>query len=175
MRRLGNSSIRGIQNAPLLMYGKRILDYAITDLTSGYHRIRVAKRTETTWTVGRFRGFSVPTTTRFVTPTQRLNQIEFIGDSETVGYGIESGKRTCTSDEIKAFTNTNVAFGPLVANNFQADYQINAISGKGLVRNYNGDAPTMPFPAYYDRQIIGVKKKTPFQKNEVFRYIIHAL
>jgi len=33
---------------------------------------------------------------------------------------------------------------PLVARRFDADYQVNAISGRGLVRNYDGFAPEAP-------------------------------
>ena len=39
-----------------------------------------------------------------------------------------------------ATTQTQLAFGPLTAKHFDADYRVNAISGRGIVRNYNGSA-----------------------------------
>jgi lysophospholipase L1-like esterase len=68
----------------------------------------------------------------------RTRQIEFIGDSFTVGYGNTSPKRECTTDEVWATTDTSQAFGPLTAKAYNADYQINAFSGRGVVRNYDG-------------------------------------
>jgi lysophospholipase L1-like esterase len=78
-------------------------------------------------------------------PAPRARQIEFIGDSYTVGYGNTSPKQQCTRDEVWATTDTSQAFGPLTAKHYDADYQINAISGRGMVRNYGGFiADTLP-------------------------------
>lgn len=44
-----------------------------------------------------------------------------------------------------ATTDTSQAFGALIASHYNADDQINAISGRGIVRNYNGfAADTLP-------------------------------
>ena len=90
-------------------------------------------------------------------PPARTRQIEFIGDSWTVGYGNTSAKRTCTKDEIWATTDTSQAFGPLTAKHFDADYQINAYSGRGVVRNYDGVAPGVPLPALYPYELFDRK------------------
>ncbi len=79
---------------------------------------------------------------------KRTRTIEFIGDSYTVGYGNTSPKRQCTQAEIHDTTDTSQAFGPIVAKHYDADYQINAISGHGIVRNYGG-APGDPVPVAY--------------------------
>jgi len=81
-------------------------------------------------------------------PVPRARQIEFIGDSYTVGYGNTSPKRQCTQAEIHDTTDTSQAFGPLTAKKYSADYQINAISGHGIVRNYGG-SPGAPVPDAY--------------------------
>jgi lysophospholipase L1-like esterase len=81
-------------------------------------------------------------------PPARARQIEFIGDSYTVGYGNMSDKRQCTPDELHATTNTQKAYGPMTAKAFKADYQINAFSGRGIVRNYDGFAGD-PLPALH--------------------------
>ncbi len=81
-------------------------------------------------------------------PAARARQIEFIGDSYTAGYGNTSPKRQCTQAEIHDTTDTSQAFGPITAKHYDADYQINAISGHGIVRNYGG-APGTPVPLAY--------------------------
>jgi lysophospholipase L1-like esterase len=74
--------------------------------------------------------------------------MEFIGDSHTVGYGNTSHSRDCTEDEVWATTDTSQAFGPKIAKHYAADYQINAISGRGIVRNYDGSDGD-PLPVAY--------------------------
>nr|WP_247599678.1 SGNH/GDSL hydrolase family protein [Sphingomonas sp. PAMC26645] len=75
----------------------------------------------------------------------RARQIEFIGDSHTVGYGNVSTKRDCTEAEVWATTDTSQAMPALAARRYGADYQVNTISGRGIVRNYNGmAADTLP-------------------------------
>ena len=59
-----------------------------------------------------------------------------------------SGKRQCTPDELHATTDTSQAYGPMTAKVFNADYQINAFSGRGIVRNYDGFAGD-PLPALH--------------------------
>ncbi len=101
----------------------------------GPHTIRVEKRSETQYATGHFQGFlAAPATPLPV----RSRQIEFIGDSLTVGYGNTSAFTQCTPDEIFETTDAQESFGVLTAKHFNADYQINAFSGLGMVRNYDG-------------------------------------
>src|SRR5207302_9696193 len=60
------------------------------------------------------------------------------GDSHTVGCGDLSTSRSCTNDEVWAKTDNTSAFGPALAHEFEAEYQVIALSGRGVVRNYNG-------------------------------------
>jgi lysophospholipase L1-like esterase len=103
------------------------------------HTIRAEKLTEAAWTSAQFTGFFVsdPAAVR-AAPAALPREIEFIGDSYTVGYGNTSRTRDCPGEQVWATTNTQLAFGPLTAKHFGADYRINAISGRGVVRNYNG-------------------------------------
>jgi lysophospholipase L1-like esterase len=115
------------------------------------HRVRVEKRSETQYAMGRFFGFiGVP-----AEPLEaRARQIEFIGDSLTVGYGNTSAFSQCTPEQIFETTNSQQGFGPLTAKHFDADYQINAFSGLGMVRNYDGrEHPKYHMPMLYDRTI----------------------
>ena len=60
--------------------------------------------------------------------------IEFIGDSLTAGYGTDSasGAEPYTPET----QNCNLAYGCYVARYFEADYNLVAHSGQGMVRNY---------------------------------------
>jgi hypothetical protein len=69
------------------------------------------------------------------------------------GYGVRSETRECTKEEVRLRTDTQAAYPALVARRFDADYQVNAISGRGLVRNYGGETPEIPLPAVYARTL----------------------
>lgn len=117
-------------------------DYRVSGLRDELHSVWLKKFSENQGAPAAFNGFFVapgevePGPHPHFLPSDR--QIEFIGDSYTVGYGNTSGKRQCTKDEIWATTDTSQAFGPLTAEHYGADYQINAFSGRGMVRNYGG-------------------------------------
>lgn len=122
--------------------------YRLAGLGAGAHTIRVEVATESQPAPDSFDGFAIPPSVEPLPAPRETRQIEFIGDSHTVGYGNTSSKRVCTADEIWADTDTSAAFGPITAKHFHADYQINAISGRGIVRNYNGGAGDT-IPAVY--------------------------
>lgn len=92
---------------------------------------------------------------------RRTRQIEFIGDSHTVGYGVTSPRRACSPAEIRAATDTSRGFGAMLGKAYGADYQVNAISGRGVVRNYDGfAAPKLPeaYPyVLFDRAVRAVE------------------
>src|SRR5205085_1653153 len=79
----------------------------------------------------------------------RRRQIEFVGDSSMTGYGDRSQSRVCTGDGIRASTDTQQGYAALTAKHFDADYQINAYSGRGMVRNYGGVEPDKTLPQLY--------------------------
>jgi len=122
----------------------------IGGLAGGEHVVRLEKLTESQSGGGRFVGFFPVTGTLLPSPA-RARQIEFIGDSFTVGYGNTSRTRTCTEREVHDTTDTQQAFGPLLARRLDADYRIHAYSGFGVVRNYNGTSRDLSLPAIYHR------------------------
>ncbi|SHK76038.1 GDSL-like Lipase/Acylhydrolase family protein [Fibrobacter sp. UWEL] len=75
-------------------------------------------------------------------------RIEFIGDSFTVGYGCE-GHVADQEDHVFETTNTSKSYAFLLADGFKADFQINAFSGRGLVRNYDNIVPEWKIPRLY--------------------------
>ena len=122
--------------------------YRISGLTDGAHTVRIEVVTESQAGPNSFGGFSLPPSASPLPPPEEARQIEFIGDSHTVGYGNTSTKRECTEKKVWKTTDNSLAYGPLTAKHFAADYQINAISGRGIVRNYNG-SPGDPLPLAY--------------------------
>jgi lysophospholipase L1-like esterase len=127
--------------------------YAIASgLSAQSHTIRVIQRSENHWSAATFGGFYMADGMRLLAPPPKpVKKIEFIGDSYTVGYGNESGSRTCTSQQLRHYTNTNRSFPAIVTKAFHAQSVIVGWSGQGMVRNY-GDAAkksATPYPYYY--------------------------
>lgn len=119
--------------------------YRIGSLSSGAHRLRVQVASESQNGPTEFGGFFAPAGVFAATLPTRSRQIEFIGDSHTVGYANTSSKHQCTDEEIWRTTDTTLGVPALTAGHYAADYQVNAISGRGIVRNYNGfAADTLP-------------------------------
>jgi lysophospholipase L1-like esterase len=119
--------------------------YRVAGLANGRHTIRVDVASESQAARTVFGGFYAGAETRALPAPARTRQIEFIGDSHTVGYGNISTKRDCTQDEVWATTDSSQVMPALTARHYGADYQVNAISGRGIVRNYDGmAADTVP-------------------------------
>ncbi|MFJ9147597.1 SGNH/GDSL hydrolase family protein [Streptomyces sp. NPDC102270] len=130
----------------------------VRGLSDSEHRVRLVKRTESPWGEGRFGGFVAAAGGAILAPPPaRRRQIEFIGDSYTAGYGNLSGTRDCSGNGgVDRNTDSDLSFGALTARHLGADYQINAFSGRGMVRNYNGSSPGTDFRTYYDRALLSV-------------------
>lgn len=124
-------------------------DRTISGLPAGEHIVRLEKLTESQSGGGLFQGFF--TDGQPLKPTARVRRIEFIGDSYTVGYGNTSGTRTCPGTMVHDTTDTQQAFGPVLAKRLNADYRVNAFSGFGIARNYGGGVPDSSLPAIYPR------------------------
>lgn len=77
-------------------------------------------------------------------------KIEIIGDSITVGYGLD-GTYPCTNTA--AVEDNPLTYGALAADALGADYSVVAWSGKGLTRNFaTGSPDTSPLmPELYTR------------------------
>ncbi|WP_255992311.1 SGNH/GDSL hydrolase family protein [Chitinolyticbacter albus] len=128
-------------------------------LSDGAHTIKLTKRSESLSSYGRFGGF-IPVTGGQIlaAPAARQRQVEFIGDSFVAGYGnelISSVARLCSKEELNSTTNANKSYGAMIAQQYNADYQINAIGGLGLVRNWPG-VSELKYPEYYDRALLNV-------------------
>jgi len=122
--------------------------YLIDGLSNQRHQVRLDAVSENQAGKIIFGGFALPAAGKALKAPPRKRQIEFIGDSHTVGYGNTSTTRDCTEDQVWATTDNLQAYGPKVAAHYDADYQVNAISGRGIVRNYGGFIAD-PLPVAY--------------------------
>lgn len=113
-------------------------DYLIDGLPDGLHRIRVQVASESMEGVIEFGGIFTAKGSKALRVPRRARQIEFIGDSFTVGYGNTSLTHECSDEEVWAATDASQGLGPRVAQALEAEFQVNAASGRGLVRNFNG-------------------------------------
>ena len=90
-------------------------------------------------------------------PKPSNRRIEFIGDSYTVGYGNEANGPEDGTPFEKTDASRGYAF--LLADGYKADFQINAVSGRGLVRNYAGIVPDWTLSTLYDYTVFGVMEQ----------------
>lgn len=113
------------------------VELRIDGLSGGEHRVRFEKLSES-WAPAWFGGFFLPTGSQPLPPPQTGRVIEVIGDSDSLGYGIASGGRSCSSDEQFLTTDASQTFPALVATKLGADYRIIARSGITIMRaRYN--------------------------------------
>lgn len=130
--------IDGVQRG-LLAPGATSL--SVSGLPSGNHLIRLEKLSESQTGGTRFIGFYPSEGGKpLPAPAESRLEIEYIGDSHSVGYGDLSTSRDCTGEQVHDLTDSQQAFGPLLARRLGADYRVIAYSGRGIVRNYNGGA-----------------------------------
>ncbi|MEU8311494.1 cellulose binding domain-containing protein [Micromonospora sp. NPDC048887] len=138
--------------------------YWVRNLADADHTVRLVKRTESPWAAGEFGGLvAAPGGAILARPAARSRQIEFIGDSWTAGYGNMSTTRDCTGNGgVTRNSNADVTFGALTAQSLNADYQLIAWSGLGMVRNYNGQG-TDTFRTYYETDLQALWNSTVWQ------------
>jgi lysophospholipase L1-like esterase len=132
-------------------------DYVFAkDLSTSMHTVRIILRSEGHWSKGVFSGlYLADGKTLGSAPVKPAHKIEYIGDSFSAGYGIESTSRTCSQTELQKYTNVNKAFPMLISKAFHAQSSVLAWSGAGLVRNYGASKKrsTDPYPTNYDRTL----------------------
>lgn len=124
------------------------------DLSPQIHTVRIKLRSENHNGAGTFLGFYLADGKELSSPLAKpVRKIEFIGDSHTAGYGVESQSVNCT--DLARLTNANKAFAALVTEKFHAQSIILGWSGAGVVRNYgaSGKRSADPYPTRYDQTL----------------------
>lgn len=125
-------------------------------LGDGAHRIKLTKRTGPNFGSGSFLGLSLPDGGELLDlPPRPDRKIEFIGDSYTVGYGNEGPGLDC-GGVYRPFENSARTYATIAAQQVNAESHLIAISGYGVVRNYNDSNTTSPTPVpfYYGRTLM---------------------
>ncbi|CAI6339070.1 unnamed protein product [Periconia digitata] len=105
-------------------------------LGNGTHHVVLRKRSEALF--GSIFLGNVTTDGTFEKDGEVSRRIEFVGDSITVGYGLD-GVNPCTNNA--SVENNPKTFGALAASALQADYSMIAWSGIGVSRNYPSTSP----------------------------------
>lgn len=122
-------------------------------LSKGRHTVEVRKRSEASFGsifVGKVSvasGALLPAeSTTVAGHSRRSRQIEIIGDSITVGYGLDGVGPSCVNTA--AVEDNPRTYAALAAEALDAEYSVVAWSGRGIIRNYMfpvGDtSPIMP-------------------------------
>lgn len=114
----------------------------LSGLGAGPHEIRLEKLSERA-DIGRFGGFFLPADGDPLPPPAPRPLIEFIGDSDTVGYGDTATGRDCSAEAQFLATDSSRAYGPMAARALGADYRVIAASGIRLVGDAEAGFPGM--------------------------------
>lgn len=124
------------------------------DLAYGEHTIDIVRRTEAN--VGSVDFRSLTFEGEILAPRSAPpHKIEIIGDSISAGSGNEALNNSdeCNEDYSRPYSSASKAWGPMLARHLNAEYQVTAVSGIGMTRNYNcNDKNTMP--VIYDRLFV---------------------
>ncbi|KAF2226971.1 SGNH hydrolase-type esterase domain-containing protein [Elsinoe ampelina] len=126
--------------APTIIRKVNTTSISTPQLLKGEHTVTLRRRSETALGTVSIGDITADGPTSATTAEKR--QIEFIGDSITVGYGLD-GVLPCVNDA--AVTDNPRTYAALAATSLKADYHVIAWSGKGIVRNYgSGQVDTSP-------------------------------
>lgn len=131
-----------------------------TALRDEAHEVRIMYAIEGYQRLPEFCGFGLDEGRKLLPPpVMPVRKIEFIGDSMTCGYGVE------TTDEKEDFSdeteNHYYTYAALTTRALKAQHVVVARSGIGIYRNYNGpktgNADCMP--RVYDQTLFGVESE----------------
>lgn len=75
-------------------------------------------------------------------PPPKTRRVEFVGDSLTVGYGVEAVWTRC--EDLRPYENAAKAYASLAADLMHAEPWLVAMSGHGVVRNFGETAAASP-------------------------------
>ena len=120
-------------------------------LRRGQHQLLLIRRNESPDMAGTIRGFLLADGHWLPATMPQRRQIEFIGDSFTAGLANLSTRHACNAATVRATTDAGQTFGVQVARHYRADWELNAMSGMGMNRNWSGNRPEVNFRSFYPR------------------------
>ncbi|MBX3231485.1 MAG: hypothetical protein KIT84_24350 [Labilithrix sp.] len=121
-----------------LKEGEHVYELA-KDLPAGEHVVELIRRVEGQVGVTKFKGFDFGGGKLLAPPKPRTRKIEFLGDSNTTGYGVEGKGPNCPFSA--STQNVTKTYAAKVADAFDADALVIAYSGKGVVQNNDRNDP----------------------------------
>jgi lysophospholipase L1-like esterase len=122
----------------LITWGADGYDLWLPD--AGVHDVTLVRRQGPLYGPTRFEGLLLlPGTELLPPPPRRARRVEFVGDSLTVGYGVDALWPVC--EDLRPYEDSAKAFASLAADALGAEPWIAAASGHGLVRNFGDPAP----------------------------------
>ena len=128
--------------------GSHVYDVA-KDLAAGTHVVELARRTEPQVGVTQFTSFDLHGGSLLAPPAEPTRHIEFVGDSEMAGYGLE-----CT-DPNQSFSadteNETKTYPELVGKALNAEIHNLGYSGEGVFRNGFATGPV--YASYYPEAV----------------------
>lgn len=140
--------------APITLFRPGKVEINVGGLSRKAHRLRLEQVSESFLGAGSFEGFYVAGDAQPLPVRPRRRQIEYIGPSGMAGFGARSSKPECTFDELARTSDTQQAYTVLTAKHFDADYQVNANSGHGLIRNVKEARGEPGLIAHYPRRLL---------------------
>jgi len=136
--------------APLVTERSRTRYDVASNLAHGEHVLEVYRRTEAMFGVSTLHGVHVEGGRLLSAPRAPAQRIEIVGDSISCGYGNEGESEACSfSAETE---NHYLSYGAILARSLGADLSTVAWSGRGVVKNYDGEKAEH-MPALYDRTL----------------------
>lgn len=144
----------------------------VSGLGDTVHYLRISKRFENRDHLCILKGFLIDSgRTLHPLDPPPPRRIEFIGGSNIIGFGVESGKIRC--DDPAVFSNTDLSFASVAARILDAQYHIVGVSGVGLVRNWRTPFLTAgrPFGSYYLRTL----RNKPYLRWNFRKWIPHVV
>ena len=78
------------------------------------------------------------------TPPRPARRIEFIGDSITCGFGMDTQAYPCETSTWFEPTRASLSYAIRLGRRFDAETVLTAVSGMGMYRNWNSLSPVMP-------------------------------
>jgi lysophospholipase L1-like esterase len=120
------------------------------ELAPGEHRLEVYRRNEPLVGPTEFFELLVQDGQLLAPSPAPARRIEIVGDSISAGYGNEGADTSC---HFSADTENHFAsYGAVMARALGAEVQTVAWSGRGVVKNYNGE-PGEPMPVLFERTL----------------------
>lgn len=132
----------GVYQKRIRVEGNATEPVTIVAPTAGKHEVWIYKCTEAT--TGAIRISKIAGADVKPLKVNKAPLIEFIGNSITCGAAADASETPCGTGDYHDQHNAYMAYGPRIARALGANYMLSSVSGIGVYRNWNSDAPTMP-------------------------------